>query len=37
LKKIIVFAALAFVLAVGTVTAMTVHPQPAVACDNGNC
>ena len=37
MKKIVVLAALAFAVAVGTVTVMTVHPQQAVACDNGQC
>lgn len=37
MKKFIVFAALAFALAVGTVTVMTVHPQPALADCSGTC
>ena len=37
MKKIIALAALALVLAVGTVTVMTVHPQQAMACDGSNC
>jgi hypothetical protein len=31
MKKLIALAALAFVLAAGTVTVLTVHPQPAMA------
>jgi len=37
MKKIIVLAVLAFALAVGTVTVITVHPQSAVACSGDNC
>ena len=36
MKKLIALAALAFVVAAGTVTVMTVHPQPAMA-DGNNC
>ena len=34
MKKIVVLAALALVLTVGTVTVMTIHPQPAMADPN---
>ncbi len=39
MKKIIVLAALAFVLAAGTATVMIVQPQPAMAgpCGGANC
>jgi hypothetical protein len=37
MKKIIALAALAFVLAAGTATVLTVQPQPAMACQNPNC
>ena len=39
MKKIVVLAALAFALVAGTVTVMTVHPQPAMADCGGssNC
>jgi hypothetical protein len=37
MKKLIALAALAFLLAAGTVAVVTVHPQPALACDTGNC
>ena len=36
MKKIVVFVALAFALATGTVALMTVHSHQAVACD-GTC
>ena len=36
MKKLIALTALALVLAVGTVTVMTVHPQPAVADCGGS-
>jgi hypothetical protein len=36
MKKILVLAALAFALATGTVTVMTVHSQPALA-DCSSC
>ena len=38
MKKLIVLAALAFAVAAGTVTVMTVHPQSAVAdCPGSGC
>jgi len=37
MKKILALAALAFVLVIGTVSVMTVHPQAAQACQNDNC
>jgi len=38
MKKIVVLAALAFALVVGTITVMTVHPQTAVAeCTSSTC
>jgi len=38
MKKIVVLAALALVLVVGTVTVMTVYPQQAVAdCGTQGC
>jgi hypothetical protein len=37
MRKLIVLAALAFVLAAGTATVLTVQPQPAMACQNGPC
>jgi hypothetical protein len=37
MKKIIALAALAFVLAAGTATVLTVQPQPAMACPSGSC
>jgi predicted short-subunit dehydrogenase-like oxidoreductase (DUF2520 family) len=38
MKKLLVLAALALALVVGTVTAMTVHPQPALAdCSGAGC
>ena len=38
MKKIIVLAALALALAVGTVTVMIVHPNSAVAeCSSSGC
>jgi hypothetical protein len=36
MKKLIVALALGFVLAAGTVSVLTVHPQPALA-DCSNC
>jgi hypothetical protein len=36
MKKLIVALALGFVLATGTVSVLTVHPQPALA-DCGGC
>ncbi len=37
MKKIIALVAVAFVLAVGTVTLMIVQPQPAMACSGYGC
>ena len=37
MKKIIALAALAFVLAAGTVTVMIAQPQPAIACNGNGC
>jgi len=38
MKKLLVLAALAFALATGAVTVMTVHPHTAVAdCGSGSC
>jgi hypothetical protein len=37
MKKIIALAALAFVLAAGTVTVITIQPQPAMADCQGGC
>lgn len=39
MKKFIILAALAFTLAAGAVTVMTVHPQQAVAgpCTGNDC
>jgi len=37
MKKIVVLAALALVLAAGTVTVMTVHSHQAMACEGSNC
>jgi hypothetical protein len=36
MKKIIALAVLALLVA-GTVTVLTVHPQPAMACNTGGC
>jgi hypothetical protein len=36
MKKILAFAALAFVLTAGTVGVLTVHPEPAIACQTNN-
>jgi hypothetical protein len=37
MKRIIAFAALAFVLAAGSVVVLTVSPTPAVACTGNGC
>ena len=37
MKKIIALAVLAFALAVGTVTVLTINSQPAVACITSAC
>jgi hypothetical protein len=37
MKRLFVFAALVFALAVGTVTVITVQPQQAHADPNGGC
>jgi hypothetical protein len=37
MKKIAIFALLGFALAMGSVTVLTVQPQPAVACTNPQC
>jgi hypothetical protein len=37
MKKIIVLAALALVLAVGTATVVTANPHQAVACNGADC
>jgi hypothetical protein len=37
MRKLIVLAAFALVLAAGTATELTVQPQPAMACTTGNC
>jgi hypothetical protein len=38
MKKLIALAALAFLLAAGTVAVLTVHPQPAMAsCSGQDC
>ena len=37
MKKLILAIALTFALAAGTVTVMTVHPQPAIACVGNGC
>jgi hypothetical protein len=37
MRKLIVLAALAFVLAAGTATVLTVQPQPAMACPTSAC
>jgi hypothetical protein len=37
MKKIIALAALAFLLTAGTAAVMTIHPQPAMACDTSPC
>jgi hypothetical protein len=37
MRKLIVLAATAFVLAAGTATVLTVQPQPAMACPSGTC
>jgi hypothetical protein len=37
MRKLIVLAATALVLAAGTATVLTVHPQPAMACPNSSC
>jgi hypothetical protein len=38
MKKLIALAALAFLLAAGTVAVLTVHPQPAMAgCGGEGC
>jgi hypothetical protein len=36
MKKLFVLSALALALAAGTLTALAVHPQPAMACVNGS-
>jgi hypothetical protein len=36
MKKLIILAALAFALTVGTAAVMTVHPQQAIADPDGN-
>lgn len=37
MKKFIILSALAFALAAGAVTVMTVYPQQAVACVGSDC
>jgi len=37
MKKLLVLAALACALAVGTAAVVTVHPQQAVACQGSGC
>lgn len=37
MKTIIALMTVAFVLAIGGVTVLTVHPQPALACSSANC
>jgi hypothetical protein len=37
MKKIIVLATLAFVLAAGSAAVLTVHSQPAMACQGAGC
>ena len=37
MKKRLILAALAFALAAGGAAVLTVHPQPAAACNNPNC
>jgi hypothetical protein len=37
MKKVLVLAALAFALTVGTAAVLTIHSQQAVACIGPNC
>jgi hypothetical protein len=37
MKKLILAIGLTFALATSTVTVMTVHPQPAMACSGNGC
>ena len=37
MKKRLILAALAFALAAGGAAVLTVHPEPAAACDGNDC